>query len=55
MITAAIAAVDEGSPAIVDMVAVEDDSFGRVSYENLLNLPADLLVPAQQDMFGPMM
>jgi hypothetical protein len=55
MITDAIAAVEEASPAVVDMVAVEDDTFGPANYESLLNLPADLLVPVQQDMFGPMM
>ena len=55
MIADAIAAVEEAAPAVVEMVAVDDDTFGPVSHENLFNLPADLLVPVQPDMFGPMM
>jgi len=55
MITDAIATVDEASPAIVDMVAVDDGANGPASYESLLNLPADLSIPKQQHMFAPMM
>jgi Ca2+-binding RTX toxin-like protein len=55
MIADAIAAVEEAAPAVVEMVADDDDTFGPVSHESLFNLPADLLVPVQPDMFGPMM
>jgi hypothetical protein len=55
MIADAIAAVEEAAPAVVEMVAVDDNTFGPVSHESLFNLPADLLVPVQPDMFGPMM
>ncbi|CAN1548371.1 An_peroxidase_bacterial_2 domain containing protein [Sphingomonadaceae bacterium] len=55
MITDAIATVDEASPAIVDMVAVDDGAYGPASYESLFNLPADLSIPNHSHLFGPMM
>jgi Ca2+-binding RTX toxin-like protein len=55
MITDAIAAVDQASPAIVDTVAVDQAAFGPTSYAGLFNLPTELLAASQPDMFGPMM
>jgi len=54
MITEAIAVVDAAAPAPAD-ATVDNASFAPASYTGLIDVPADLLVPAQPDMFGPMM